>query len=111
MRLLLWLVMGLIVYFAIRSKVRRMREEMRAAVKAEFDAGAANQNQHQNQNPQRAAIPAEDMVACAHCHLYLPASEAIHLQSPSSGQFFCCEEHLRMHANQSSASNKNSTHE
>jgi len=105
MRLLIWLALALIVYFAIRSKIRSMREEMRASVKSEFEAASASQNQ------QRAAVPAENMVACGYCQLYLPASEAIHLQTPTSAQFFCCEEHLRMHATQPGTSNKNSTHE
>jgi uncharacterized protein len=104
MRFLLWLVLGLIVYFALRSKVRSMRETMREAVKAEMDAAVAAQNQ------QRPPIPAENMVACAHCHLYLPASEAIHLQTPTSEQFFCCEEHLRSHAMRATPSDTTPTH-
>lgn len=104
MRLLLWLVLGLIVYFALRSKARSMRDTMRGAVKAEMDAAAAAQNQ------QRPPMPAENMVACAQCQLYLPASEAIHLQTATAEQFFCCEEHLRSHAMRSTPSDKTPTH-
>lgn len=33
----------------------------------------------------------EEMVSCAHCHIFLPQSEAI-----KAGElFFCCEEHAK----------------
>jgi uncharacterized protein len=35
------------------------------------------------------AAAAEDMVACAHCAVNLPRSEAVKAQ----GRFFCSEEH------------------
>lgn len=94
MRLLVWLVLGLIVYFALRSKVRLMQENLRKSAQQEF----APQNQEPSR--QRSAQPAENMVACAHCHLYLPSSEAVRLSSSTSEQFFCSEEHLRIHSSQ-----------
>lgn len=42
--------------------------------------------------PPRAAAP-EDMVRCAHCGVHLPRSEG----RARGGEFFCCEEHLRLH--------------
>jgi uncharacterized protein len=36
--------------------------------------------------------PVEKMVACAHCGLNLPRSEALE----ESGRFFCSEEHRRI---------------
>jgi uncharacterized protein len=36
--------------------------------------------------------PSETMVACSHCGLNLPRSEALE----RSGQFFCSEEHRRI---------------
>lgn len=35
--------------------------------------------------------PAEQMVACAHCGVHLPLSEAL----SDGGRHFCCEEHRR----------------
>lgn len=35
----------------------------------------------------------EDMVRCAQCGVHLPRSESC----TSSGEFFCSEEHLRLH--------------
>ncbi|WP_395825812.1 PP0621 family protein [Collimonas sp.] len=39
--------------------------------------------------------PVEAMVACAHCGMHFPASEAI---ADSSGAIFCSTEHRRLHA-------------
>jgi uncharacterized protein len=36
---------------------------------------------------------AEDMVRCVHCGVHLPRSES-HV---SGGNFFCSEDHLRLH--------------
>ena len=92
MRFLVWLGLALIVYLALKSKARSMQEDMRKAVKEEFEAGTANQAR------QRSAGPVENMVACAHCQIYLPASEAVHLTTPNSELFFCSESHLRMYS-------------
>ena len=35
----------------------------------------------------------EDMVRCMHCGVHLPRSES----HASGGNFFCCEDHLRLH--------------
>jgi uncharacterized protein len=46
----------------------------------------------------RAAHPAgatEEMVRCAHCGTYIPASESITLQP---GLSFCSEEHRQLHS-------------
>lgn len=37
--------------------------------------------------------PPERMVACAHCGVFVPESEAVPGEAP--GQFFCCEAHRR----------------
>ena len=38
--------------------------------------------------------PVERMVACEHCALNLPASEALQ----DGGNFYCCDEHRRLGA-------------
>ena len=98
MRVMIWLVLALIVYLALRSKARRMQEDMRNTVRAEFEAQAATEAQNQ---PQRAPVVVENMVACAHCQIYLPASEAVHLTTPNSELSFCSEAHLRQYSSQS----------
>ena len=47
-------------------------------------------SQLRNRAPPAAA---EDMVRCAHCKVNLPRSES-HV---SDGQFYCSEEHLKLH--------------
>jgi len=41
--------------------------------------------------PAARETPPERMVACGHCGLNLPASEAV----ADGGGFYCCEEHRR----------------
>jgi uncharacterized protein len=51
---------------------------------------------YQNSLTREAPPPAgaaEDMVRCAHCGVYLPRGES----RLDSGEFFCSEEHLRLH--------------
>lgn len=47
--------------------------------------------------PRRAAATApvgpQDMVACAHCGLHLPRSEALADGPGGSAPFYCCAEH------------------
>jgi len=42
-----------------------------------------------------ASPQAEAMVACAHCGMHFPASEAL---ADASGAVFCSTEHRRLHA-------------
>jgi len=39
------------------------------------------------------AAQSEPMVACAHCGVYLPQSDALDLH----GQVWCCREHAQQH--------------
>jgi uncharacterized protein len=66
-KLLVLLVAAAVIYFVIRGMVRR---------------GGGRQ----------APPPAERMVACGHCGLNLPQSEALE----RSGRFYCSEEHRRL---------------
>jgi len=92
MRLLVWLVLAVLVIFAIRSKARGVQANLRGT--KDFDAEAAM--------PKQQSAPVENMVACAQCHLYLPASEALHAVTPSADLYFCSEDHRRLHAGQPS---------
>ncbi len=37
--------------------------------------------------------PPQDMVACAHCGLHLPRSDALVLGGPARPAYYCCAEH------------------
>ena len=66
-KLLILIVAAAVIYFVIRGMIRR--------------SGG-------RQSPP----PAERMVACRHCGLNLPQSEALE----GSGRFYCSEEHWRL---------------
>ena len=84
MKLLVWLALLLLIVLAVRSKVRGLRKA--------FDK-TGQTGTRQGQAPQLG--PAENMVACARCQLYLPASEALFSDTHGERQYFCCQEHLR----------------
>lgn len=73
MKLLAWLLLGLLVVWAIRSKKSAMHSE-------------------------KAEVPRLDepelMVQCVHCGVHFPASEAV----SQAGMSFCSEEHRRLHS-------------
>jgi uncharacterized protein len=79
MKLLLWLVVGLvIVAWLMRGKKSLKSPES-------------------TRQPEVAAVSeskAEPMVQCAHCGIHLPVSES--LVDPK-GTAFCCEEHRHLH--------------
>ena len=72
-KLLLIVIVGVVVYFIVRSYARSVAKS----------AG---------QTPR--ARPGEDMVRCAQCGVHLPKSESI----VTHGKFFCSEEHRRLHS-------------
>lgn len=37
--------------------------------------------------------PTQDMVACAHCGLHLPRSEALLQSTTAKTQYYCCAQH------------------
>ncbi|KQQ87439.1 PP0621 family protein [Massilia sp. Leaf139] len=77
-RAIFWILLALLVYFAVRAKLR-----------------AAARKHEMHVPPQRSAPPAaaiEDMTSCAHCGLHFPASEALH----ADGRDYCSPAHLRL---------------
>jgi len=70
MRLLFWVLIGSLVYLAVRRLLRDSQPRV-----------------HQSAG----AVRAEDMVRCAVCGLNLPKSEAL----PIGGRWACCAEHAR----------------
>ena len=69
-KIILFLVLALVAYMVIRGALRRSRP------------------------PATGDAPPEHMVACTHCGVNLPRSEALE----ESGQFYCSEEHRRVGA-------------
>ena len=67
-KIILFLVLALVVYVVVKGAARRNRQ-----------SSAAER-------------PPEHMVACAHCKVNLPESEAIE----DRGTFYCSEEHRRL---------------
>lgn len=59
----------------------------------------AQREQAPQRPPQRPPVPAQarpqDMVACAHCGLHLPRSEALADGPGGSAPFYCSAEHRR----------------
>jgi uncharacterized protein len=76
-RALFWILLALLIYFAVRSKLR---------------AAARKQQMHVPPRQQQAAPPAaiENMTSCAHCGLHFPASEALH----ADGRDYCSAAHV-----------------
>lgn len=85
MKLLVWLGLLLLIVLAVRSKVRGLRKDLNGDAQAGAQRPAA---------PPPVAM-AENMVACARCGLYLPASEALLSDIGGEPQYFCCQEHLQ----------------
>ena len=85
-RVLFWLALALLVYFAIRSKLKQaQRRQQREFMK-----------QQQQQQQQRATPPqvqSEAMLCCAHCGVYFPASENV----PAGGRDYCSPAHAPAH--------------
>lgn len=74
MRILFWIALAVIVYFAIRSKLRSLAPK--------DGAGPANP----------ALQDPEAMACCAHCHVYFPASESV----KADGLDYCSPQHVRL---------------
>lgn len=77
LRVLFWLVLALLVVLAVRSKLRSMGQDARPG-----------------SEPGRQLGEGEPMACCAHCHVYFPASEAVH----ADGLDYCSPAHVRLPA-------------
>ncbi|MDQ1829701.1 PP0621 family protein [Massilia scottii] len=75
-RILFWIALVALVIAAIRSKLRGM-------------APPPGQGAAPRQAPAREA---ETMIACAHCHVYFPESEAV----KADGREYCSPDHARL---------------
>jgi len=76
-RAVFWILLALLIYFALRAKLR---------------AAARKQQMHVPPRQPQAAPPAaiENMTSCAECGLHFPASEALH----ADGRDYCSPAHV-----------------
>ncbi len=80
-RLLFWIALACLVIAAIRSKLRS----------AGLNGGRPAARTGGAERAGRPAGQIESMACCAHCHVYFPASEAVH----ADGQDYCSPAHVR----------------
>jgi len=108
MKLLVWLLFGLLVYWALRSQMKRNQQKRN---QERYNASRSNSTHHyvggsgrsSAQPSPHTSTPVESMVACSYCQIYLPASEAIHQPAAGSSEhYFCSAEHAELHAKSSS---------
>ncbi|MDP5008347.1 MAG: PP0621 family protein [Glaciimonas sp.] len=97
--ILLIIALAVIVWLQRLKKklVDKVNEAARQAEQFQRDAANGGANSHDGIHPSVSGITpqVEVMVACAHCGLHFPASEAV---TDHAGAVFCGEEHLRLHA-------------
>lgn len=84
-RLLFWVLLGGLIYFALRKKWRN------TIAPAQRDS-----------RPESTSVldqsGAEKMLVCAHCAVYFPASEAVIVHGKDNQQqVFCSQEHQHLH--------------
>lgn len=91
MRMLMWLGLAILVYLAIRKSIRTNKPP---ANSAQSDASQLSDGPFGQAPgaPHHAGTPsgqAEAMLACDHCQIYFPASEAV----TRSAKHYCSQEH------------------
>lgn len=91
MRMLMWLGLAVLVYLAIRKSIRTNKPPANSAQSdaSQWSDGPFGQAPGA---PHHAGTPsgqAEAMLACDHCQIYFPASEAV----TRSAKHYCSQEH------------------
>ncbi len=87
MKLLVWVLLGVLVYLAVRKNMKASDSKK---------PGANWADDGQNVRGSVATKPSEAMLSCAQCQVFIPASEAIHRGSHA----FCCDEHAQQYTSQ-----------
>ncbi|MBB3220683.1 PP0621 family protein [Pseudoduganella umbonata] len=83
-RILFWLALALLVYFAIRSKLKQSQRRQQQQWEEQQRA-----QQRQAQSASREVAQPEAMLRCAHCGVHFPASENV----PANGRDYCSPAH------------------
>jgi uncharacterized protein len=89
MRFLFFLIIIVAVILVVRKKFQAS------------DKSASNDPADQVTPPASGAVSQteaiESMLRCAHCGVFVPASEAVPGIEQHSGQSYCCEQHRSLH--------------
>lgn len=92
-RILFWVGLICLVVFAIRSKIRgaqqRQEQKFREAQQQAQQQGGTG---YRARAAEAAVIEAETMLACAHCGVFFPASEAVRFD----GAIYCSKAHAAL---------------
>ncbi|SDX93179.1 uncharacterized protein SAMN04515617_108118 [Collimonas sp. OK242] len=89
------LIILIVVVLAVIVWLQRLKKNLGGN---RFDRSASGGSASPNGAESTAASnssPVEAMVACAHCGMHFPASEAL---TDASGTVFCSAEHRRLHS-------------
>ncbi|GGY62933.1 PP0621 family protein [Pseudoduganella sp. SL102] len=84
-RILFWLALALLVYFAIRSKLKASQRRQQQ----QWEQQQREQQRQANASTSRQVTPPEAMLCCAHCGVHFPASENV----PANGRDYCSPAH------------------
>lgn len=84
-RVLFWLALALLIYFAIRSKLKAAQRRQQQQFQQQEE-----QRREQQRQTQQKAVQAEAMLRCAHCGVHFPASENV----PAGGRDYCSPGHV-----------------
>lgn len=82
MRILFWLGLLVLIILALKKKMQPPRAGSGSSGYPGSPAGPESAGPRNTES-------AETMVCCAHCQIYLPASEAVQ----RGGQVYCSQEH------------------
>ncbi len=77
-RVLFWLALAVLVYFAIRSKLKQSQRRQQPPPQPPQPSSSLRQ-----------VAPPEAMLCCAQCGVYFPASENV----PANGRDYCSPAH------------------
>ena len=94
MKYVIWLVIALAVIVWFQRVKKNIINKSGAAPDGSGGAGAGPRDGRPS-SLSGASSPVEEMVACAHCGLHFPASEAV---TDYAGTIYCGEDHRRLHA-------------
>lgn len=85
-RLIFWIVLVIVVVWAVRKKLRAMMAPYREGA---VPGAAPGRDQAQPSGARRVPDDAEPMSCCAACGLYFPSSEAVR----ADGRDYCSPAH------------------
>lgn len=78
-RIVFWVALAVLVWFAIRAKLRANARRSQAHVPPRQESAAP-------------PVAIENMTSCAYCGLHFPSSEAVH----ADGRDYCSPAHVRL---------------